>query len=130
MIYVLDTNAWSDALRGIGQVARKLSVIPMARIRLAAPVLYELRRGAVAPGAAKDVKRAVDQIALDYAIAPLDAEAAEAAARIAVRMLARGRTIHHLDLLIAGIASTLAATLVSRDGDMHAIPDVAWENWA
>ena len=128
--YLLDTNAWSDALRGTGNVSRKLSVVPMARVRLAAPVLYELRRGASAPNAPRHLKRAIDQIAASYAIAPFDGEAAEAAAAIGARMTARGRQIHHLDLLIGGIAAAMGATVISRDADMQGIPGVAVESWA
>lgn len=130
MIYLLDTNAWSDALRGIGNVSRKLSVVPTARVLLAAPVLYELRRGAASANAPKRLKQAVDGIAASYPIASLDGAAAEAAAAIGTRMTARGRQIHHLDLLIAGIALTLGAVLVSRDAEMRGIAGVAVESWA
>ena len=46
MSYVLDTSAWSDALRG-GRTGRKLASTAVSRVLLAAPVLYELRRVAV-----------------------------------------------------------------------------------
>jgi predicted nucleic acid-binding protein len=128
MIYVLDTNAWADVLRGAGRIGRKLSVTPMARIRLAAPVLYELRRGAT--GAAEKLKAAIDALASTYEIASLDEDAAEAAAHIAMEARARGRQVHHLDALIAGIAVAQRAVLVTRDADFANLGGLDLENWS
>jgi predicted nucleic acid-binding protein len=114
---------------GVGQAARKLGSVPVARILLAAPVLYELRRGAALPGAPKALKRIVEQITSLYEVAVLDGAAAEAAAAIAVGMRARGQQIHHLDTLIAGIALSRGATLVSRDRVFSGVKDLDTESW-
>lgn len=127
MLYLLDTNAWSDLLRGAGRVGRKLSAVPIVQVLLATPVLYELRRGAVAREVA--FRRGIDQLAQTYQIAPLDAEAAEAAARTALALRRAGRAFHHLDALIAGIAIARGATLVSRDKDFAKAPGLKLESW-
>jgi predicted nucleic acid-binding protein len=116
-------------LNGVGQATRKLAVVPVARVLLAAPVLYELRRGAGMPGAPKILKRMIEQILTLYDVAFLDREAAEAAAMIAVRMSGRGRQIHHLDTLIAGIALSRRATLVSRDQVFGGVMGLTTESW-
>lgn len=128
MLYVLDTNAWSDVLRGAGKVGRKLSTVPSVRVLLAAPVLYELRRGAVARETA--FKRGIDQLVQTYAVATLDGDAAEAAARLSLSLRRAGRMIHHLDALIAGIAIARGATLVTRDKDFAKAPGLTVESWA
>jgi len=126
--YVLDTNAWSDVLRGAGRVGRKLSSVPLARVLLAAPALYELRRGSAAKEAAYG--RGIDEFARTYAVAQLDRVAAEAAAQTALWMRRTGRTLHHLDALIAGIAIARGAILVTRDKDFAKAPGLKIESWA
>ena len=129
MIFVLDISAWSDALRG-GRTGRKLTSTSVARVLLAAPVLYELRRGAVRANNAKALQRAIDDIKLVHEIAAFDESAAEAAARIANTQLSKGRQIHHLDTMIAGIAQARGATLVTRDKDFRGIPGLQIEDWS
>lgn len=127
--YVLDTNVWSDALRG-GKPARRLASMSVARVLLAAPVLYELRRGAVRAAKAKALQQAIDVIASVHEVAPFDAEAAEAAAKLGSTLTAKGRQIHHLDTMIAGIALARSATLVTRDKDFSGVAGLMVENWA
>lgn len=129
MKYVLDTTAWSDALRG-GRTGRKLSSTPVARVLLAAPVLCELRRGAVRAGNAKALQKAIDDIKLVHEVVPFDDAAAESAARIAVAQSAKGKQIHHLDTMIAGIAQAQSATLVTRDKDFKGIAGLSIEDWS
>lgn len=129
MIYVLDTNAWSDAFRG-GKVARRLASTPISRVLLAAPVLYKLRRGAVRAANAKALKNAIDDIASAHEIVSLDAAAAEAGAKLAAELAAKGRQIQHLDTLIAGIAMARGATLVTGDKDFKGVANLNIENWA
>jgi predicted nucleic acid-binding protein len=127
--YVLDTSAWSDALRG-GRTGRKLSSTPVARILLAAPVLYELRRGAVHAANAKALQKAIDDIKLVHEVAPFDDASAEAAARIATAQRSKGRQIQHLDTMIAGIAQAQGAVLVTRDKDFKGIANLSVEDWS
>ena len=129
MIYVLDTNAWSDAFRGSAKLNRKISTVPAARILLAAPVLYELRR-AVPQMRAREWRKAIDELVSIYEVAQLDMYASEAAARIGLDLRRRGRTINHLDALVAGIASAREATLVSRDKDFSAVSGLHAEDWS
>ncbi len=127
--YVLDTNAWSDALRG-GKPARKLASVSVARVLLAAPVLYELRRGAVRAARAKALQQAIDDIASVHEVAPFDAAAAEAAAKLGVALAGKGRQIHHLDTMIAGVAVARGAVLVTRDKDFKSVAGLKVESWA
>jgi tRNA(fMet)-specific endonuclease VapC len=119
---------WSDALRG-GKAARKLASTSVARVLLAAPVLYELRRGAVRAANAKALHQAIDDMVTIHEVAPFDAAAAEAAAKIGADLAAKGRQIQHLDTMIAGIAVSCGAILVTRDGDFKGVAGLKVESW-
>lgn len=130
MSYVPDTNVWSDIARGVGRAGRKLSSVPMTRVLIAAPALYELRRLPRTSPAWKALDRFLVHILAHYEIAPLDADSAEAAAKLANTLATQGRVIHHLDTLIAGIAITRGAILVTRDKDFAKAPGLKVESWA
>ena len=129
MRFVLDTSVWSDAVCG-GKAARKLASTSVARVLLAAPVLYELRRGAVRAANAKALRQAIDDMVTIHEVAPFDAAAAEAAAAIANALRAKGRQISHLDTMIAGIAVARGATLVTRDKDFKGVAGLKIEDWS
>lgn len=130
MLYLLNTNAWSDAARGVGRVGRKLSVIPLSQILIASPVLYELRRVPRTAAAWKTLNRFVSDMVKLYEVASFDADAVEAAIDLSVAMRAKGRNLHHLDIMIAGIAIARGATLVTRDKDFASAPRLPLEDWS
>lgn len=129
MIYVLDTNVWSDIARGNGRAGRKLASVPMANVLAPAPALYELRRLPAKSPAKPALERFIENVILAYEIAPLDQAAAEEAAALANALASKGRQIHHLDTLIAGIAIARGATLVTRDKDFKGATKLKTENW-
>ncbi|OQW58023.1 MAG: hypothetical protein A4S17_12220 [Proteobacteria bacterium HN_bin10] len=128
-VYVLDTNVWSDVARGIGKAGRKLSTIPMPRVLVAAPALYELRRVPPTAAAWKALNRLVTHITSFYEVTPFDVVAANHAADLANTLRAKGRTLHHIDMMVAGIAIARGATLVTRDKDFAKAPGLKIESW-
>ncbi len=130
MIYILDTNVWSDVSRGIGRAGRKLSSTPQARVLISALSVYELRRLPERSPAKKALQRFVDHVLSVYEVAHVDVTAAEAAAQFANAMAAKGRQIHHLDTLIAGIAIARGAVLVTRDKAFKGVASLRTDSWA
>ncbi|MBK8766375.1 MAG: PIN domain-containing protein [Burkholderiaceae bacterium] len=64
------------------------------------------------------------------AIAPFDAQAAEAAAAIRTRLDAAGTPIGPIDTQIAAIAASTSATLVTRNvREFSRIAGLSLENW-
>jgi predicted nucleic acid-binding protein len=64
-----------------------------------------------------------------YDVAPFDQRAAEAAAAFANTLKARGRALHHIDVMVAGIAIARDDTLVTRDKDFARAPGLKVESW-
>jgi predicted nucleic acid-binding protein len=62
-------------------------------------------------------------------IAAFDIHAASAAADLAHTMRAKGQTLHHIEVMIAGIAIARGATLVTRDKDFAKTADAKFETW-
>ncbi len=118
MSYLLDTNSLSYAFRGEGGVAQRILALSPGDLGLPAPVLYESRAGILrlAAGTRRDaLLAALDRLVASIAIAPLDAKAAQAAARIRVDLADKGTPIGSIDTLIAGIAVSTGAVLVTRN---------------
>lgn len=129
MTYVLDTNVWSDISRGRGRAGRKLSSVPLTRVLLPALSIYELRRLPARSPSKRALERFLEHVISTYETAHLDLAAAEAAAKLANSLAAKGRHIHHLDTLIAGIAIARDAVLVTRDKDFKGVAGLETENW-
>ncbi len=62
-------------------------------------------------------------------VLPLDAEAADEAARLGGECDRRGEPVGNLDLLIAGIVRKRDGILVSRDRDFQRIPGLHLESY-
>lgn len=130
MRFVLDTNVWSEVARGIGRAGRKLSTVPLTKVVIPAPAIYELMRLPSSSPAKRALARFLDHVVNTYEVAPLDRAAAEAAAAIANALTAKGRQISHLDTMIAGIAIARGATLVTRDKDFKGVAGLKIEDWS
>ena len=131
--FLLDTGIAGDYLdhrRGVFERARE-EVARGNRIGIGMPVLAELWFG-VELSTTRD--RNVEQLrrALPtLKVWPFTEQAAEEYGRLAAVLRRAGRTIGHMDVMIAAIALSLGnTTVVSADSDLAAVPGLTVENWA
>ncbi|MGG6263337.1 type II toxin-antitoxin system VapC family toxin [Leptolyngbya sp. AN03gr2] len=114
-MYVLDTNTLTYYFRGQGQVAQTLASIPSEDIVIPTIVLYELQVGILkSTSPAKRIQQ-LQQLLSRVNLVLFDRDAALAAATIRAQLEQQGTPIGAIDVLIAGVAVSLQATLVTHN---------------
>ena len=120
---LLDTNVVSAVMqnRPDPAVVAWLDRQPADQIWLPSVVVFELRYGlGILPDGARrrSLEQGLEQLLVELVrgrIAPLDALAAQQAARLAARRKTAGTPVDLRDTLIAGIAQACQATLATRN---------------
>lgn len=129
MLFALDTNTISYALREQGGIAQRMRFLGPANLAVPAVVVFELQFGLLRTG------RQAAMAALDALIGAMqqlgfDAEAADHAARIRVQLEAAGTPIGLADLLIAATARRHGCTLVTHNTrEFSRVDGLALEDW-
>lgn len=131
--YLMDTGIAQDFRDNRGGVrARAKAVRALGhRVGICVPVLGELWSG-VEGSAHRDLnetrlRRALAQLS----IWPYSLDAAAEYGRIFTELKRAGRPIQQIDMQIGAIARTLPhCVVVSKDGDLSAVPGITVENWA
>ncbi len=114
-MYVLDTNTLIYYFKGQGQVAHNLANIPAKEIIVPTIVVFELQVGIEkSTSPAKRIQQ-LQQLLNRVNLVPFDYDAALAAATIRTQLYKQGTPIGPMDILIAGIAIALQATLVTHN---------------
>jgi tRNA(fMet)-specific endonuclease VapC len=129
-MYALDANSIVYYFKGMGRVAERLLQTPPREIALPVVVLYELEVG-IAKSLSPERRRAqLDELAAQVQLLPLGLAEARTAARIRADLERAGQPIGPLDNLIAGIALTHGATLVTHNvKEFRRIARLAVEDW-
>ena len=133
MIYVLDTNAITDAMSEHPLLQGRLSRSSASARRtvcsiVRGEILYGIER--LAPGRRRNdltSKAAAVFASLDSDAVPI--AAADEYARIKAEQQRLGLVIDENDLWIAATTISIGATLVSRDRDFSRIPGLLVEDW-
>ena len=130
-MFALDTNTVSYLLRGQGRVASRLMATDPADIAVPAVVVHELRYGLLRMGSAGIARRDdLEAFLACLRILPLDGPAAAEAAAIRYELEARGQTIGPFDVLIAGIARSQHAVLVTHNRrEFERVPGLEVADW-
>ena len=131
MKYMLDTNICIYLIkRKPPKVIEKFQALNVGDIGISSITVAELQYGA-----AKSARQRQNQTALDLFFAPLeiahfDVGAAQQYGSIRAQLENLGTPIGAYDLLIAGHALSLEATLVTNNiGEFSRIPELTIENW-
>ncbi|MBX9252540.1 type II toxin-antitoxin system VapC family toxin [Desmonostoc muscorum CCALA 125] len=114
-MYVLDTNTLIYYFKGQGQVAHNLANISAEEISIPTIVVFELQVGIQKSTSPAKRTQQLQQLLNRVNLIPFDYDAALAAAKIRTQLDKQGTPIGSMDILIAGIAIALQATLVTHN---------------
>ena len=129
MVFALDTNIISYAMREEGGVADQMRTLGPANLALPAVVVFEARFGLLR---ASRMRQLVAFEALTGVMRQLDfdTEAADHAARIRLQLETAGTPIGLADLLIAATARRHGCTLVTHNTrEFSRVPGLLLEDW-
>jgi tRNA(fMet)-specific endonuclease VapC len=131
MSYLLDTNACIELLRDpLSSVARRLETVPFSQVVLCSVVKAELHYGALRSTRPEHSIQILEAFSANFASLPFDDQAAEVYGQIRVHLVQRGALIGPNDLLIAAIALSRQATLVTHNtGEFGRVPGLEIEDW-
>jgi tRNA(fMet)-specific endonuclease VapC len=131
--FILDTNSWIALVRWHNAgILTQLKQHPSDEILLCSVVLAELWFGAERSDAAHRANnlKLVDELAAKYQSLPFDNAAARDYATIRAHLFASGQPIGPNDMLIAAIARSCSATLVTHNvAEFSRVPGLSIDDW-
>ena len=116
---LVDTNVLIALFAGEPAIVE--SVQRQAAVFLCAPVLGELRYGALASARVESNLRRLDEFAKALVVLPCDARTAASYGEVKFHLRQKGRPIPENDVWIAAIARQHGLTLLTRDGHFREI---------
>jgi tRNA(fMet)-specific endonuclease VapC len=129
-MYVLDTNTLIYYFKGQGQVAQNMAQVPPQNIVISTIVLFELEVGITKSNSPAKRTQQLQQLLSRVRLVAFDREAAEAAAIIRARLEQQGTPIGPMDVLIAGTAVSLQASLVTHNvGEFSRVGELSIVDW-
>jgi len=118
------------ALKGKGEIRERILAVAPELLAVPSVVVFELERGSLGSANPAARRRDLARLLSQLTVLPLDAAAAESAARIAWGLDKIGQRIGPLDTLIAGIVLANGATLVTHNtAEFSRVPGLAIEDW-
>jgi tRNA(fMet)-specific endonuclease VapC len=127
--YMLDTDTVSFALRGQGNVAKKMLANTPSQLCISSITLAELRFGADRRNSTK-LHRLIDAFVSTVAVQPFDQDSADEFGRLANVLADRGEPIGEADTYIAAHAKASNAILVTNNIKHFArVAGLKIENW-
>lgn len=130
MLYMLDTNTASAALRGDAGIDARLERLDPAQWCISAVTRAEMRYGVALKPEATKLARTVEAFLRASTTAPWDRAAADAHGVLRAQLRRAGKPIGDFDEMIAAHALSLGAVLVT-DNTRHfqMVDGLAIENW-
>lgn len=129
-MFLLDTNTLIYFFKGQGKVAEHLFAVAPGEVAISSVSLYEIEVGIAKSAQPAKRRRQFDTFLAAVMVFPFDRAAARAAATLRVDLERRGLPIGPLDNLIAGVALTHGATLVTRNTrEFSRLPGLAVIDW-
>jgi tRNA(fMet)-specific endonuclease VapC len=127
--FMLDTDTVSFALRGEGEVSRRLLLEAPSTVCISSITLSELAFGAARRGSPK-LGRLIEGFAAAVQVLSFDGAAAWKFGEIAAELMRAGNPIGDFDALIAAHALSRDLTLVTNNRKHFGlVPALRTENW-
>ncbi|MBO1048152.1 MAG: type II toxin-antitoxin system VapC family toxin [Dolichospermum sp. DEX182a] len=114
-MYILDTNTLIYYFKGQGQVAENFANVSAQEISIPTIVFFELQVGIAKSTSPAKRTQQLQELMSRVNLVLFDREAALAAAKIRAELEQQGTPIGQMDVLIAGTAIALQATLVTHN---------------
>lgn len=132
MTYLLDTDICSYVMRrNAPRLEERIRGHAQGVLKVSAVTQFELEYGARRSTRSNDLLTVIESFLANVEIKPFDFAAARQASVVRARLAAAGRLIGQYDLLIAGHALALGATLVTNNvGEFRRVVGLVVENWA
>jgi tRNA(fMet)-specific endonuclease VapC len=128
--YLLDTNAWIEALRGNKKIEAKLAQLAPAQIILSPVVEGELVFGAFKGAHRKANIERLEAIGRQTARIAINESVAKIYGEIRAALESKGRSIGSNDYWIAAQAIAVGCVLVSANtGEFSRVAGLRLENW-
>ena len=129
-LYMLDTNAASESIRGHPAYDARLQALPPGQWCISAVTCSEIRYGVARRPEAVRLHRIVDEFLRIVPILPWDAKAANRHGVLRADLKARGTPIGDFDEMIAAHALAVGAVVVT-DNTRHfaRVSGLVLENW-
>ena len=116
--------------KGQGQVAQNLANVSPQEIVVSTIVLFELQVGIAKSNSPAKRTQQLQQFLSRVNVIPFDRDAALAAATIRAQLEQQGTPIGPIDVLIAGTALALQATLVTHNvSEFSRVSELAIADW-
>lgn len=114
-MYALDSNTAIYFFKGMGNVAKMLLSLPPNQVALPVVVLYELRLGIAKSNAPEKRMAQLNELLSIARVLPFSEKEAEITALLRANLEKAGTPIGPMDFMIAGIALSNQATLVTHN---------------
>ena len=129
-MYLLDTNTLIYFFKDIGNVAETLLSKSPKNISIPSIVLYELEVGIAKSNNPKKRKKQLEALTSRITVQSFTPREAEAAAIIRANLEKQGTPIGPYDTLIAGMALSINATLVTNNTkEFQRVSGLSLEDW-
>jgi tRNA(fMet)-specific endonuclease VapC len=129
--YLLDTNHLGAALADISTIRERIYQTRQAghRFGTCMPVFCELETGIYHTSRRDHNRRVLAMLERQVRVWPLELAVAPMYAEIYHELRAKGRVLSQVDILLAALARSMNATLLTSDHDFDALADLRVENW-
>ena len=128
--YLIDTNTVSYIVSGRSQAARTMLESNLAESVISSVTEAELRYGLARRPEATKLRKAVENFLTVVSIRAWDSDAAKQYGTMRASMMAAGKSLAALDMMIAAHAAALRSVLVTNDNAFNQAGVLGSVNWA